>query len=277
MSNNGRIYALLLVMELGIFTPSCSALPATSHAEVSKKNAPVGNYTQSKVQARCSSNHYGSNDSLCAEWKSADAARDAIKWTAVGTIISAISLLLVLYALSLTIRSNSIAQDTAKRQLRAYFHVTSVIICDFRVIPFSANFLCHNRGTTPANGIVQSLGWQITFNDLPDVIEFPVQVIRSSNAPVAPGMHYVSRFQLPEVTRWIQPGQLNPIVDKLLNGSGRMRIFGSFTYCDTFGEEHITEYNLFFGGEAGLLFTVMEGQSGEVISMAFETDGNRAN
>ena len=78
----------------------------------------------SRETEQCSQGDDKRYSDLCAQWKAADAAADSAWWAAIGGFASAISALLVLIALWLAFRSNWIARDTAKRQLRAYLTIS---------------------------------------------------------------------------------------------------------------------------------------------------------
>lgn len=100
----------------------------------------------------CGPRQYQSKDDLCAQWKAADAASDASWWAKVGGFTSAISALLVLVALYAAFRSNWIARDSSRRELRAYLRI------DIPTVPIPANITNHghvelittNYGQTPA-------------------------------------------------------------------------------------------------------------------------------
>lgn len=95
---------------------------------------------------------------LCAQWKSAD-------WAKIGTIVAIFGIGALLYQIYLTIqavedtgkatrameRQNEIAEDTARRQLRAYVGVRKVRISKIGVgeIPV-ISFEAVNTGQTPA-------------------------------------------------------------------------------------------------------------------------------
>jgi hypothetical protein len=95
----------------------------------------------------CGPGKYESNDDLCAQWKAADSAQFAA-W------LTGISLVTVAIALGLTIQSNLIARDTARRQLRAYVGldaITAIPVVNLdgdQVWKIQATW--RNAGATPA-------------------------------------------------------------------------------------------------------------------------------
>lgn len=106
---------------------------------------------------------YKSNDDLCAQWKAADAAEKSAWWAAFAGWFGGLSFLGVLGAIGMAFHSNWIARDTAKRQLRAYVTLDSMIpVYSFmdehkhlHSIKCQINLL--NTGQTPAKVIYAML------------------------------------------------------------------------------------------------------------------------
>lgn len=90
---------------------------------------------------------------LCAQWKAADAAADSAWWAAIGGFASAVSTILVLIALYLAFRSNGIARDTAKRQLRAYVALKQANLQQVCTVGMRPQIIAtiQNTGQTPAH------------------------------------------------------------------------------------------------------------------------------
>ena len=115
---------------------------------------------------------------LCAQWKAADATADSASSTWWGIWISGLSGLLVLAALYLTFRSNQIARDTAKRQLRAYVsHVEYVMKHhhDSRgnLVNHDITAIWLNGGQTPAFDAQCVINFVLCTDPLPDDFTFP--------------------------------------------------------------------------------------------------------
>ncbi|HEX4738865.1 MAG TPA: hypothetical protein VH331_15025 [Allosphingosinicella sp.] len=95
-------------------------------------------------QKPCNNGQHHDLSERCAEWAAADWARDSLTVGVIGAVGIVIALLL-------TIDSNRIARDTAKRQLRAYMTIDGVN--PFDVVagqPILISVTIMNRGQTPA-------------------------------------------------------------------------------------------------------------------------------
>jgi hypothetical protein len=127
----------------------------------------------------CRSRQYHGGGELCAAWKGADAAADAVLVAEVGAGISFLALIGVVVAICKTVEANRIArasarranrkaaeaneisQDTAKRQLRAYLGFDGGVVTKsnrrslrdgFRTKP-EIFVMVKNFGNTPAHGV----------------------------------------------------------------------------------------------------------------------------
>lgn len=91
---------------------------------------------------------------LCAQWKAADAAYDAAWWAKFSGWFGGLGLVLTLGAVGVALHSNAIAQDTARRQLRAYIGVDAASILSMKAGEDGANRAIRvsikNFGQTPA-------------------------------------------------------------------------------------------------------------------------------
>lgn len=126
-----------------------------SRSTTAQNVKPAEISSSERIGIRCGPARYQSNDSLCAQWKAADAAADSAWWAWAGGVLGAASLAAVLAALGLAYHANHIARDTARRQLRAYIGVDSATIMPFKPIGGeSANrrvaISIKNFGQTPA-------------------------------------------------------------------------------------------------------------------------------
>lgn len=102
-----------------------------------QSSGPVDTTEQQKL---CGQTIYKSNDELCAQWKAADAARDAANWSWLQLILSAFGVIGLGWTLWFNFRALSlseanaaetkealeIARDSEKRHLRAYIGVEEV-------------------------------------------------------------------------------------------------------------------------------------------------------
>lgn len=105
-----------------------------------------------EYQQPCGDGEYDNRSDLCAQWHAANAARDAADWAFYALAVGGAGAVGIVVALLLTIQSNSIARDTARRQLRAYLAVGSAAL-DERIQSgrkAAAEFKIVNCGETPA-------------------------------------------------------------------------------------------------------------------------------
>ena len=97
---------------------------------------------------------------LCAQWRAAIAAEKAAhearrssNWSIGATISSALSLIAVAVALYLTVISNKIARDTARKQLRAYMGTLGAV-CDSKIDAAHLIIDIKNFGASPAQNLL---------------------------------------------------------------------------------------------------------------------------
>lgn len=175
------------------------------------------------------------NSDLCAQWKAADAAADSAWWAAVGGFASAISTILVLIALYFAFRSNWIARDTAKRQLRAYLTVSKIrvrrIVAD-KQIEVDVSF--KNTGQTPAKRITLFSG------------------VKTAGTPTNEQFFFLDLIPLHDDASVVILGagessfadlKADPPETSIANfaeGRWNLYVFGRIDYQDTFGSSHTT-------------------------------------
>lgn len=192
---------------------------------------------------------------LCAQWKAADAASEAAWWTKLSGLLSLFGLVGVAGALFLTIRSNRIAQDSSKRQLRAYLGVESIrfeIKSDGRTYEPSnlsvpgtiykdfVSVCIKNYGGTPASGVSCS----VYVEDVPFLGALASNYDYESGVRLRPGANIITRH-------FLQSGQSETIK----SGIGDVRaiwaaerkersifVYGRIYYVDSFGEPHSTKF-----------------------------------
>lgn len=181
----------------------------------------------------CGPSQYKTNADLCAQWKAADAARDSTWWAEVGLYVSGLSSILVLIAIGLAYQANSIARDTAKRQLRAYITFDSIVKVETED-GWKIQAQWKNTGQTPAMKAIGSLRWDHFASGIPSDFSYPP-----------------SRMEMPFGTQAIGPGQSiytlteNRIresdLQRVANGESRIIIWGWVEFSDCFGTGRRTE------------------------------------
>lgn len=183
---------------------------------------------------------------LCAQWKAADAAADSAWWAAVSGYATAISTILVLIALYFAFRSNWIARDTAKRQLRAYISVEPQGVYErddngFVTVPI----LFKNAGQTPAYHVTIQSWFQLCDDPLsfdPYEATKEVGAFDPTEITVAPGDEQCLFARLP-----FSPTKPN----MLAISEKRCAIihYGMVLYQDAFEAWRTTEFAHYHWGE----------------------------
>jgi len=109
-------------------------------------------------QAPCERGQDQRNSDLCAQWKAADSANDAAYYAKLQIWAAAFGMLGLLVTIYLTLKavrtaqqSVAVAQDTARRQLRAYIIASAFRVENLKVgaVP-RVTFRIRNAGQTPA-------------------------------------------------------------------------------------------------------------------------------
>ena len=199
-----RLLVIALGLALAAHHPNAEAQPKQPDTQERSTRALEGIASRYDEQTRRSESSHETeqcqqgddkrNSDLCAQWKAADAAADSAWWAAVGGFAGAISTLLVLIALWFAFRSNWIARDTAKRQLRAYCGVLS-----FEGQGIGLNDEPHfvltivNTGQTPAKRLkIDTTCWLAPM----DQIAYSIDVAQYAEVTVGSGKTINSRTTL---------------------------------------------------------------------------------
>ena len=139
------------------------------------------------------------------------------------------------------------ADDTARRQLRAYVTVDKAQIAGLGdgQVPV-AHLIIKNAGQTPAykltgiGCIATGISWETLLP--PSTQNGPLEMTHSSLGPgcIADQFH--------SAPRKLNPGDM----DALLDGSTTIFVYGEIHYRDTFDVEHFIEYRFQVGGTVGI-------------------------
>lgn len=188
----------------------------------------------------CGPREYQGKDDLCAQWKAADAAADASWWAKVGSFASAISTFLVLLALYLAFRSNWIARDTAKRQLRAYMNLSEIKLMSRNVgAPVTTKVIFSNTGQTPARRV------QVKF----EIMSGPSSAEEEHFAPdqTLPDRigGSIGRDQPIRVYPGLKTNWEAVDEEAFVDGLCTIWVFGEISYEDIFGERHHTRIRMY--------------------------------
>lgn len=132
--------------------------PAGDRALERTAGPPAKQSEPDEYQAPCRDGEYDNRSDLCAQWYAARAARDAANWAWWSLFVGIVGAVGIVFALVLTVESNRIARDTARRQLRAYLdfdNITLGLATDQRPAAEGTKrariaIKVHNFGQTPA-------------------------------------------------------------------------------------------------------------------------------
>lgn len=182
---------------------------------------------RAKYEAQCNPANEKRDSDLCAQWKAADAATDAARWTYIGNWIGGLSGLLVLIALGFAFEANQIARETAKQQLRAYVTVTDLITIGSEAEkPFQFAVGWKNAGATPAQWVKASINWyDFGEEGLPPSFDFPEpEDFEESYSSIGPGETVDGPSA--EVPRWL--------IDAVKLETRTLFVWGWLEYSDVF-------------------------------------------
>jgi len=112
---------------------------ADPHARASRDDAKG---REVELATPCEAGRDIRSSDLCAQWKAADAARDAARWAMIGTVVALLGTFGLYWQISLTRRAvadtseatvamreaNRIARENSHKELRAYLTVKSVTV-----------------------------------------------------------------------------------------------------------------------------------------------------
>ena len=186
-----------------------------------------------------------SRSDLCAQWTAANAARDAAYYARLqlwGAAAGIIGLLITIWLTRRAVKaaqdSVRVAQDTAKRQLRAY-----LVAQNFRLTGFVADqvpmltFRLKNTGQTPASELRER--YEIFYRSGP-FHEMESQPVRFSR-PYKPSRRGTIIGAGEAITyRCVFDAAVTAEnVEDVRNGKFVMFVAGAFSYRDTFGRRRI--------------------------------------
>ena len=261
----------------------------------------------------CVSGRYSSSDDLCAQWKAADAARDAANWTWWQLWLSALGVLglgATLWfnfralrlaegasretkdALAIAERNADaatshvrVAEDTAKRQLRAYLNIKRVKISDFDNFPLRVDVQIVNHGQTPAYDLQHYfLFLPLPFpagKTHPPSIEECLPILQKNqgsqfpNAPVAKGeMAFAGWNPSLGVPAAELEAKKKLLFGEVQGGRVIVHVLGRVIYRDAYGDEHTSDYHVYIGDDIGIRYTIIDGE--RIVAFAYWAIGNDA-
>lgn len=173
-------------------------------------------------------------------------------WVAFGTIVIAtFTVILGASTVFLWLATRRLvfgAEDTARRQLRAYIFPHELIVTDVELGKQpSANMVVRNTGLTPATEVVAWCGvWLGNFPLVTELVRATPDFMRTaSRRSVGPGGSFTINHacNAPLTAQHIQ---------MLQNGTAAIFVWGEITYLDAFGQERRTGFRSYYGGNTGM-------------------------
>lgn len=215
---------------------------ATAQNATNAQANPSAAENSPEYTAPCGPSQDRRNSDLCAQWKAADAARDAANaaresaeynwWQLWVGVIGASGLL---GALGLALHANWIARDTAKRQLRAYINTGEITASSASKdnTEWKIQIEWVNGGATPAKTVIGCLRSKIVEGDLPDDFDFPTGQLESGTMVLGPRAKFASH-----VPRNLTFSEMQTAAA----GGSRIFVWGWIEYSDIFSRKrHRTE------------------------------------
>lgn len=195
---------------------------------------------------RCGDSEYNNNSDLCAQWYAARAARDAADWAYWALIVGLIGSAGIIVALLLTIDSNRIARDTAKRQLRAYISIepggVNKAIDGRHRVPL--NII--NTGQTPARDLE-------LFGDFLIVTGSPLEFNPETHGRFSGQLASTDQSLGGQTNRWtfayMESEMAKPFLDEIAKRTMAIVHYGFIQYKDVFGNTWRTGFAFYHWGE----------------------------
>ena len=130
------------------------------------------------------------------------------------------------------VKQTQIAQDTARRELRAYLGVRSAKISILSDNHLQAIVEIHNTGSTPAHDVTKSIA--ISVRDSKNPGDFPSPERYKGRGPIVPGAWWTFRVEETGVTR--------AEMEDIYQYKKSIFVWGEATYRDAFGESQILAF-----------------------------------
>jgi hypothetical protein len=249
-----RGYRCIIIAAVGWLI--LAAAPAPQHGAQGEQAQPPANVERSldtiagaqnklaeatdtgEYQKPCAETEANNQSDLCAQWYAAHAARDAADWAKWSLLIAVIGAGGIIAALLLTIDSNRIARDSAKRQLRAYLNPTTIgLKADPSDSRLRATVQYENSGEIPAQKVSNVASIHVFEGDA----RFAALPGLTEKEPM-----WYALLGKGEKRVLVQGSQELPAkASEILEGNYTVFVDGCLTYVDIFGETHRTHYRYF--------------------------------
>jgi len=216
--------------------------------------------TRSNFHLLCADPGSAEEADLCEQWRMAEATEVLVALTDRQIWITGVEALLLVASVAFTAwaalaasraaraaeRSVSIADDTAKRQLRAYVHIRDARVLNFgNNEPIKISASVHNFGNTPAYSAEISTSF-CTGSDPQSGDHFVSarEPDKRNRATIPPGSSTIMTIEFPKTLDASE-------IDNLRNGKLAIWFFGEVRYRDAFDEVRLSRYRVKYGGDTG--------------------------
>lgn len=138
----------------------------------------------------------------------------------------------------------TLAKDTAKRQLRAYVHVSEARFSDFGFPGgiYLVNYT--NTGQTPAYDVYSSIALQFA--------KFPLAEELVATGTGTKGIITLGRDGEGHARLEAPRGLSGEEYGEVRDGKSAVFVFGTISYRDAFGEDWTTDFRYYVGGDQGI-------------------------
>jgi hypothetical protein len=216
---------------------------------------------------------------ICQQWRMANAAQEQIywlgrqyklaQWEIVLLTGSIIVTLLAVIAAAIAARSAqqsvAVAQDTARRELRAYVSGRPNFIVSFsNAIPARAHYEISNGGSTPAYNLRNAAGIDVFPYPLPKDFKFPdVEVVKDNS---------VTLFSASPLQGIISARRVftDDEISRVLSGECRLYVWGTIIYEDIFKNPQITKFARSVSGTQDVLKKLTSNHITKDLELFFE-------
>ena len=199
------------------------------------------NHIRAEKDVGCEDRKDKRSSDLCAQWKAADAARDALDYTFLAVFLSFVGTALV----ALTFWEQ---RRVSRRQLRAYLSVKMETLSTFGDTKHvQVAFALKNGGATPAYEVVH-MGTVVIW-DVP-LPGDPGELFRKPPARGLPTPGVIhSQDDHYGVIESASPLDIEENVEAITKEQKAIYAVGEVHYRDTFNKKHITEFCFYLCGE----------------------------
>jgi len=168
---------------------------------------------------------------------------------AVQALLFLVQLRLMRKSLESAVAATNVAQntlvvmkDTAQRQLRAYISITAAEIEFPEPGRPKSTLTFKNAGQTPAHNVQIWIHQWAAAYPLNVALPTPPRDFEMAKNTLGAGAYFHMRSEAP------RPIFNGPYLDLVGTSQGTIYVYGEISYFDVFGQKHVQEYRLMYGG-----------------------------